>query len=59
MLRIEKVTIINGDVQDIVNKSPIMVEGLTPDEFRLNVMALFKCDRVLLTYTIEEDENKD
>lgn len=36
-----------------------MVEGLTPDEFRLNVMALFKCDRVLLTYTIEEDENKD
>lgn len=59
MLRIEKVTIINGEVWDAVGKTPILVEGLTPEEFKANVRALFKCDRVLLTYTVEEDDNKD
>ena len=59
MLRIEKVTIINGGVWDTVGKTPILVEELTPEEFKAKVRALFRCDRVLLTYTVEEDENKD
>lgn len=59
MLRIEKVTIINGEVWDTISKTPIMVSGLTPEEFKANVRALFRCDRVLLTYTVEEDDNKD
>lgn len=59
MLRIEKVIIINGEVWDTISKTPIMVSGLTPEEFKAKVMALFGCDRVLLTYTVEEDENKD
>ena len=60
MLRIEKVAIINGEVWDTISKTPILVEGLTPEEFKANVRALFRCDRVLLTYTVvEEDDNKD
>lgn len=61
MLVIEKVTLINGEVQDVVNKTPIEVKGLTPEEFKANVKQLFRCDRVLLTYTVKEyeDENQE
>lgn len=63
MLLIERVTLVKGDIKESITKVPIAVESLTPEEFKANVMALFRCDRVLLTYTVkeeeEDDENKD
>lgn len=61
MLLIERVTLVKGDIKESITKVLIAVEGLTPEEFKANVMALFRCDRVLLTYTVkeEDDENKD
>lgn len=61
MLLIERVILVKGDIKESITKVPIAVEGLTPEEFKANVMALFRCDRVLLTYTVKEgdDENKD
>lgn len=61
MLLIERVTLVKGDIKESITKVPIAVKGLTPEEFKANVMALFRCDRVLLTYIVKEgdDENKD
>ena len=63
MLLIERVTLVKGDIKESITKVPIAVEGLTPEEFKANVMVLFRCDQVLLTYTVkeeeEDDENKD
>ena len=61
MLLIERVTLVKGDIKELITKIPVAVESLTPEEFKANVMALFRCDRVLLTYTVKEEgnENKD
>ena len=59
MLLIERVTLVKGDIKESITKVPIAVEGLTPEEFKANVMALFRCDRVLLTYTVKEEEDDD
>lgn len=61
MLLIERVTLVKGDIRESITKIPVAVESLTPEEFKANVMALFRCDRVLLTYTVKEEgnENKD
>lgn len=61
MLLIERVTLVKGDIKESITKIPVAVESLTPEEFKANVMALFRCDRVLLTYTVKEEgnENKD
>ena len=61
MLLIERVTLVKGDIKESITKIPVAVESLTPEEFKANVMALFRCDRVLLTYTVKEagNENKD
>ena len=61
MLLIERVTLVQVDIRESITKIPVAVESLTPKEFKANVMALFRCDRVLLTYTVKEEgnENKD
>lgn len=60
MLIVEKVTLVKGDSKEAITRTPIEVERLTAEEFKANVKQLFRCDRVLLTYTVEEeDENKD
>lgn len=59
MLLIERVTLVKGDIKESITKVPIAVDGLTPEEFKANVMALFRCDRVLLTYTVKEEEDDD
>lgn len=59
MLLIERVTLVKGDIKESITKVPVAVEGLTPEEFKANVMALFRCDRVLLTYTVKEEEEED
>lgn len=59
MLLIERVTLVKGDIKESITKFPIAVESLTPEEFKANVMALFRCDRVLLTYTVKEEEDDE
>ena len=52
---------IKGDSKESINKGPIALEVMNVEQFREHVKLLFKCDRVLLDYTEEEDEteNKD
>lgn len=52
---------IKGDSKESINKGPIALEIMNVEQFREHVKLLFKCDRVLLDYTEEEDEteNKD
>lgn len=59
MLLIERITLVKGDTKESITKVPVAVENLTPEEFKANVMALFRCDRVLLTYTVKEDEDEN
>ena len=61
MLIINRVTLIKGDSKESINKGPIALEIMNVEQFREHVKLLFKCDRVLLDYTEEEDEteNKD
>lgn len=59
MLLIERITLVKGDIKESITKIPVEVEGLTPEELKANVMALFRCDRVLLTYTVKEEENEN
>ena len=53
---------IKGDSKESINKGPIALETMNVEQFREHVKLLFKCDRVLLDYTEEEEdetENKD
>ena len=52
---------IKGDSKESINKGPIALDIMNVEQFREHVKLLFKCDRVLLDYTEEEDEteNKD
>lgn len=59
MLIVEKVILVKGGSKEAITRTPIEVEGLTAEEFKANVKQLFRCDRVLLTYTVEEDENEN
>ena len=63
MLIINRVTLIKGDSKESINKGPIALEIMNVEQFREHVKLLFKCDRVLLDYTEEgeedETENKD
>lgn len=59
MLIVEKIVLVKGDSREVVTRTPIEVEWLTAEEFRANVKQLFRCDRVLLTYTVREEENED
>lgn len=62
MLIINRVTLIKGDSKESINKGPITLEIMNVEQFRKHVKLLFKCDRVLLDYTEEEEdetENKD
>lgn len=62
MLIINRVTLIKGDSKEYINKGPIALEIMSVERFREHVKLLFKCDRVLLDYTEEEEdetENKD
>lgn len=61
MLIINRVTLIKGDSKESINGGPIALEIMNVEQFREHVELLFKCDRVLLDYTEEEDEteNKD
>lgn len=60
MLIINRVTLIKGDSKESINNGPIALI-MNVEQFREHVKLLFKCDRVLLDYTEEEDEteNKD
>ena len=62
MLIINRVTLIKGDSKESISKGPIALEIMNVEQFREHVKLLFKCDRVLLDYTEEEEdetENKD
>ena len=62
MLIINRVTLIKGDSKESINKGPIALEIMNVEQFREHAKLLFKCDRVLLDYTEEEEdetENKD
>lgn len=59
MLIVEKVILVKGDSKEAVTRTPVEVEGLTAEEFKANVKQLFRCDRVLLTYTVKEEENEN
>lgn len=60
MLIINRVTLIKGDSKESINKGPIALEIMNVEQFREHVKLLFKCDRVLLDYTEEDEtENKD
>lgn len=59
MLIVEKITLVKGDSKEALTRTPIEVEWITAEEFRANVKQLFRCDRVLLTYTVREEENED
>ena len=62
MLIINRVTLIKGDSKESINKGPIALDITNVEQFREHVKLLFKCDRVLLDYTEEEEdetENKD
>lgn len=54
---------IKGDSKESINKGPIALDIMNVEQFREHVKLLFKCDRVLLDYTEEgeedETENKD
>lgn len=59
MLIVEKIILVKGDSKEAIARTPVEVEGLTAEEFKANVKQLFRCDRVLLTYTVKEEENED
>lgn len=59
MLIVEKVILVKGDSKEAITRTPVEVEGLTAEEFKANVKQLFRCDRVLLTYTVKEEENEN
>lgn len=59
MLVVEKVILVKGDSKEAITRTPVEVEGLTAEEFKANVKQLFRCDRVLLTYTVKEKENEN
>lgn len=59
MLIVEKVILVKGDSKEAITRTPVAVEGLTAEEFKANVKQLFRCDRVLLTYTVKEEENEN
>lgn len=62
MLIINRVTLIKGDSKESINKGLTALEIMNVEQFREHVKLLFKCDRVLLDYTEEEEdetENKD
>lgn len=58
MLIINRVTLIKGDSKESINKGPIALEIMNVEQFREHVKVLFKCDRVLLDYTEEEEEDE-
>ena len=58
MLIINRVTLIKGDSKESINKGPIALEITNVEQFREHVKLLFKCDRVLLDYTEEEEEDE-
>lgn len=58
MLIINRVTLIKGDSKESINKGPIALETMNVEQFREYVKLLFKCDRVLLDYTEEEEEDE-
>lgn len=59
MLIVEKIILVKGDSKEAITRMPVEVEGLTAEEFKANVKQLFRCDRVLLTYTVKEEENEN
>lgn len=59
MLIVEKITLVKGDSKEALTRTPVEVEWITAEEFRANVKQLFRCDRVLLTYTVKEDEDEN
>lgn len=59
MLIVEKIILVKGDSKEAITRTPIEVERLTAEEFKANVKQLFRCDRVLLTYTVKEEENEN
>lgn len=59
MLIVEKIILVKGDSKEALTRTPVEVEGLTAEEFKANVKQLFRCDRVLLTYTVKEDEDEN
>lgn len=59
MLIVEKIILVKGDSKEAITRTPVAVEGLTAEEFKANVKQLFRCDRVLLTYTVKEEENEN
>lgn len=58
MLIINRVTLIKGDSKESINKGPIALEIMNVEQFREHVKLLFKCDRVLIDYTEEEEEDE-
>lgn len=60
MLTVEKIILVKGDSKEAVTRTPVEV-GVTAEEFKADVKQLFRCDRVLLTYTVKEyeDENQE
>lgn len=58
MLIINRITLIKGDSKESINKGPIALEIMNVEQFREHVKLLFKCDRVLLDYTEEEEEDE-
>lgn len=58
MLIINRLTLIKGDSKESINKGPIALEIMNVEQFREHVKLLFKCDRVLLDYTEEEEEDE-
>lgn len=59
MLIVEKIILVKGDSKEALTRTPLEVERLTAEEFKANVRQLFRCDRVLLTYTVKEEEDED
>lgn len=59
MLIVEKIILVKGDSKEAITRTPIEVERLTAEEFKADVKQLFRCDRVLLTYTVKEDEDEN
>lgn len=59
MLIVEKIILVKGDSKEAITRTPIEVEWITAEEFKANVKQLFRCDRVLLTYTVKEEESEN
>lgn len=59
MLIVEKIILVKGDSKEALTRTPVEVERLTAEEFRAKVKQVFRCDRVLLTYTVKEDEDEN